>query len=120
MAITNRNDLFLFHGDLCNKALALMKKKNADYGGEVDPFYNFQTHGVLGFLVRMHDKLCRLESFRRNGSLQVQDESVEDTLVDLINYAVLLAAFIRSKKGSAAPFASAAATPQTMEGDSHG
>jgi hypothetical protein len=46
----------------------------------------------------MVDKLARINSFSQKGELQVKDESVEDTLLDLANYAILLAGYIRSKK----------------------
>ena len=83
-----------------------MKKKNADYGGAVpDPFANFvqvETLGIAtaeqGFLTRMTDKLCRVASFAKNGELQVKDESVSDTLLDLANYSLLMMAYLESKK----------------------
>jgi len=83
-----------------------MKKKNADYGGAVpDPFSNFvqvETLGIAtaeqGFLTRMTDKLCRVASFAKNGELQVKDESVSDTLLDLANYSLLMMAYLESKR----------------------
>ncbi len=81
-------------------------KKNADYAGaSVAPFANFshvETLGIAtteqGFLTRMTDKLCRVATFAKKGVLQVSDESVEDTLLDLSNYALLMAAYIKAKK----------------------
>ena len=83
-----------------------MKKKNADYSGAVpDPFSNFvqvETLGIAtaeqGFLTRMTDKLCRVASFAKNGELQVKDESVSDTLLDLANYSLLMMAYLESKR----------------------
>jgi hypothetical protein len=46
----------------------------------------------------MTDKMSRLSSFAKKGSLAVEDETVNDTLEDLINYSVLLAAYIKSKQ----------------------
>ena len=43
----------------------------------------------VGILVRMSDKLSRLGSFTQKGFLAVNDESVEDTLLDLANYSLL-------------------------------
>ncbi len=82
------------------------EKKNADYtGGTKDPFANFSKVEALGiasteqgFLTRMTDKLCRINSFVQRGDLKVKSESVEDTLIDLANYSLLLAAYIKSKE----------------------
>jgi hypothetical protein len=100
-----RDELFKMHEEMCNASLELMKKKNHDYaGGSSDPFANFRRAEALGvctteqaFLVRMTDKMSRLSSFSAKGKLIVEDESVHDTLQDLINYSVLLAAYIKSK-----------------------
>lgn len=88
------------------KKLAITKAKNADYtGGSGDPFANFvsvEKLGIctteVGFLVRMMDKMMRLNSFVQKGVLEVKDESVDDTLSDLSNYADLLAGYIESKR----------------------
>jgi hypothetical protein len=46
--------------------------------------------------VRMADKLSRLGSVI--GSLSATEETVQDTLDDLANYAILLSAYIEAKK----------------------
>ena len=84
------------------------KMKNADYtGGSADPFANFEQIGHLiqapnvvsiGFLTRMSDKFSRIGSFISKGILLVKDESVEDTLIDLANYCILFAGYLRSLK----------------------
>ena len=71
--------------------IKITAKKNADYTGATDdPFANFrmvQQFGVMtveqGFFCRMTDKLSRIASFIQLGVLQVKDESVTDTLVDM-------------------------------------
>jgi len=42
--------------------------------------------------------MSRLSSFIEAGTLQVKDESVEDTILDIINYAVLFQSFLQEKK----------------------
>jgi hypothetical protein len=42
--------------------------------------------------------MSRLSSFVESGTLLVKDESVEDTCLDLINYAVLFYSYIQSVK----------------------
>ena len=103
----NRQQLFEMHIQMCDEALNLMRRKNADYagsGGE-NPFANFTRSEAMGlcstevgFLVRMTDKMSRLSSYVESGKLLVEDESVTDTLIDLINYSVLLAGYIKSKQ----------------------
>ena len=100
----NQQELFEFHIHMTGNALRLCRIKNNDYasGGTAgeNPFANFSrvedmgiTSTEQGFLVRMTDKMSRLSTFTRAGKLEVADESVEDTLLDLINYAVLFAAY---------------------------
>jgi hypothetical protein len=82
---------------------AITKAKNADYtGAGDDPFANFTAVESLGiktsegFLTRMMDKIMRIASYAKKGELQVKDESVEDTLLDLANYCILFSAYLRS------------------------
>lgn len=99
-------EYFEFHEACCEKMRAITMAKNADYTGEsVDPFANFTRSEALGitstergFLTRMVDKIARLISFADRGILQVKDESVEDTLLDLANYCILMAGYIQSKR----------------------
>lgn len=95
-----------FHKLCTEKMIAITTAKNADYTGTGDdPFANFtrvEAMGIAtteqGFLTRMLDKVSRITSYVQKGELQVKDESVEDTLLDLANYSLLFAAYIRSKK----------------------
>lgn len=84
-----RQRLLEAHEELCDRANALMQKKNADYASDADPFRNFRTFGRLGILVRLSDKLSRLQTFCARGELSVTDESVTDTVLDGINYLIL-------------------------------
>ena len=101
----NRQKYFEFHRECVEKMTEITKKKNADYAGPGnDPFANFtrvEKMGICsteqGFLTRMTDKMSRLSSFVQVGKLEVLDESVEDTLLDLANYAILMAGYIKSK-----------------------
>lgn len=103
----NRETLLHHHQSLCGDAFSLMQKKNADYAGRSgeEPFANFtrcESMGICkteaGMLVRMTDKMSRLSSFVESGTLLVKDESVEDTCLDLINYAVLFYSYVQSVK----------------------
>lgn len=85
----NRDDLFMLHDQLTRRARILMETKNRDYGENDDPFRNFRRWGLLGIIVRLGDKLARLETYVDRGDLKVVDEQVRDTVLDIINYAVL-------------------------------
>lgn len=100
-------DQFIAYHSACLKLMhETVLAKNADYTADnADPFSNFSTVEKLdicetevGFLVRLNDKYARLRSFVKKGVLLVKDESVEDTLIDMANYCILMAAYIKSKK----------------------
>ncbi len=66
-----------------NEAAILFEKKNNDYG---DAFAN---HGAIGVLVRIGDKIKRLEKITSTNISLVDDEKLRDTLIDLHNYAAM-------------------------------
>ena len=66
-----------------DEGLELFKRKNADYG---DAFANY---GVVGVLVRMGDKIARLQSITTKCVNLVNTESLRDTLIDLHNYSAM-------------------------------
>lgn len=74
------------HADICNILNALYERKNADYGDSFGKSY--QEYGMLMACIRLEDKLNRLKSLCKKEA-QVQDESLEDTLMDLANYAIM-------------------------------
>ncbi len=65
------------------KARELFAKKNADYGDA------FAKYGVIGVLMRIEDKIQRALSISKSQIQLVQDERLEDTLLDLHNYAAM-------------------------------
>lgn len=64
-------------------ALELFTKKNADYGDA------FAKYGIIGVLMRIEDKIQRCLSISKNGIVLVNDEKIQDTLLDLHNYAAM-------------------------------
>ena len=101
-----RDELLNFHMKVCEDARNLMNLKNRDYagGGGEEPFANFtrcEAMGICeteaGFLVRVIDKVSRMSSFLRSGKMHVEDESFYDAIVDVINYMVLLGAYVKDK-----------------------
>ena len=79
---------------LTERMISIFEAKNADYAAGDDPFKNLRRHGEHGIVVRMDDKISRLDSFFNpaNGKKEaaVPEESIEDTALDLANYALLL------------------------------
>ena len=69
-------------------ALELFAKKNADYGDA------FAKYGVVGVLMRIEDKIQRCLSITKNGVVLVNDEKIQDTLLDLHNYAAMSLMFL--------------------------
>lgn len=74
------------HRQLCDYIYNLYRTKNNDYGSSVTDTY--KKFGLDAFLVRMYDKLNRAYTLTRTKSL-VESEKIEDTLLDLANYALL-------------------------------
>ena len=64
------------------EGLELYNKKNRDYGE------SYKQCGTIGILVRIIDKINRLENLKHINNYEV-DESYRDTLVDLHNYTLL-------------------------------
>lgn len=91
-------DRYLEHfEELLAKMLATTKAKNNDYAGADDPFKNFREFGTLGFLVRMSDKWSRIKNLLGGTKQMVKDESVEDTLIDLATYSLLLICWLKGR-----------------------
>ena len=67
--------------------------KNNDYG--CDTMMKFMEKGLV---VRMNDKMERLINLVWNETDQkVSDEKIEDTALDMVNYAIYLTMMLRKK-----------------------
>lgn len=74
------------HKQLCERLHETYVKKNGDYG---DSFAKTREIVPNAILVRLHDKLNRVTALLSGTKQQVNDESVDDTLLDLANYALM-------------------------------
>jgi len=81
---------------ITKKMFDTYKKKNADYGNSFDDL--FDEFGMTSALIRMKDKYNRLKSITEKKDIQVKDESVEDTLLDLANYCILTVLKLRKNR----------------------
>lgn len=76
------------------EARELFSKKDKDYGDA------FATYGPVGVLVRIGDKIQRLQSITKSGITLVEDEKIRDTLIDLHNYAAMAIMLMDDNKNS--------------------
>lgn len=97
-----RPQLFDAFKALHTKWEEIMIAKNSDYSSENDVFKNFNGSELIwvsaeqAILVRMMDKMTRIWNLLTKEAA-VKDESIQDTLLDLSNYAILLSIMISEK-----------------------
>lgn len=78
-------------GDILEELEELMHHRGVKYGPG-----NIAEFGDFGAVVRMSDKFARLRNLYVEGhGGDVRDESVEDTLMDIANYAIITLAWRR-------------------------
>jgi hypothetical protein len=88
IGMDHREQLFKL---LQQRMFEVQAKKGRDYGEEKDGLRNLRRRGRKGVVARMGDKLTRLENLIESGrEPEVKDETIEDTLIDLANYCLLL------------------------------
>ena len=85
------------HKELLDNMHDVYVRKNHDYGDSVHETY--ERYGMTSFLVRMEDKMNRIRTLDEAEDIKVKDEKMEDTLLDLANYAIL--AIIELKRDKA-------------------
>jgi Na+-translocating ferredoxin:NAD+ oxidoreductase RnfA subunit len=70
----------------------LVVSKNHDYGDA------WQKYGIFTPLIRINDKILRVETLSTGEHALVADEKIEDTLRDIIGYAALALMKLESNK----------------------
>ena len=86
------------------QVINIMRAKNADYTGGRSPFENFKgaegfgIDPLIGLGLRMDDKMQRIKSYCKHGSLQVENEGIEDAFRDLIGYSLLALGMLEEKR----------------------
>jgi hypothetical protein len=94
-----------FHG-LLREIGELHDRKQADYGRGDDPFANvraseeWNVDGWIGAMVRLNDKVRRLQSLATKGSLA--NESAFDSLQDIAVYALIAYVLLEQDQAEAA------------------
>jgi hypothetical protein len=75
------------HSEICKELNNIYQAKNKDYG---DSFSKLRReYGNPAILIRLEDKLGRLKRLMLSDEQEVKTESIEDTLKDLANYAIM-------------------------------
>lgn len=94
-------ELLLIHETTCNSGRATMINKNHDYtNGSAGVFDNFKgsefldIHPVMGIMLRIQDKMKRIQTFVSQRKLAVEGEGVFDAIEDSINYLILIKGII--------------------------
>lgn len=99
-------DLEAIHSQLCKEALELVSKKGHDYsGGDKDTLRNIRMARKMGLvdkdstsvLVRLIDKINRMCSLN-SADPAVKEESIRDTVRDVINYSIYWLALKEEEK----------------------
>lgn len=65
------------------ECVRILIKKQKDYGPE-----NIRRFGRQGLMVRIHDKIARLENLYNSGR-EPENETIYDTYLDIVNYTAI-------------------------------
>ena len=81
--------------DITNSMIQTYQAKNQDYGNSFEKsLYKF---GLVASIIRLSDKMNRIESLSQKKA-KVESESIEDTLLDLANYALMTVIWLRKNR----------------------
>jgi Domain of Unknown Function (DUF1599). len=87
------------HSEICKTLNDIFKRKNHDYGDSFGE--TFRKLGIISAVTRITDKYNRLVGLatKPKDEQQVKDESIEDTLLDLANYAIMTVMELKNQRG---------------------
>ncbi len=97
-----RKDLQNYMFSTFGEALRLAKTKNADYASKEDGLKNFRGSVVVNMpmdkavLVRILDKITRIGNLLDRPNV-VKNETINDSILDAINYLAILKAIVEEK-----------------------
>ncbi len=90
-----------YYDVIAKEAMKLAIRKNADYSG--DKIDNISLTGVNGISVRLLDKVSRAYNLSSGKDPMIKDESLRDTFIDIVNYAVFAVMMIDGAWGNGKP-----------------
>lgn len=85
------------HKKLCEELHTTFIKKNRDYGNSFEK--SLIKRGLIAGLIRVEDKLSRLDSLLSGNKQLVNDESLMDTCLDAANYLIMMAMKLKQDTG---------------------
>lgn len=86
------------HRQICKKLNRIYERKNNDYGNSFSK--SFEEYGPTMCAIRLEDKLNRFKQLiKSNYNPMVTNESIDDTLLDLANYAIMTLIELENSKG---------------------
>lgn len=101
----NRENYLQLFQQALNTMHEITVRKNSDYATWDDPFRNFRMVENMWIctseewiLVRMSDKMSRISNLIKDNNPKVKDESIEDTLIDLANYSIILSIYLKHER----------------------
>lgn len=90
--------------DIMKAAIELKQRKSKDYQGSQFTEEDYFPFGHQSYIHMLHTKMLRIRSVAEQDGEQ-NFESLTDSLIDMINYAAMYAAWIENKKPTTAPAA---------------
>ena len=87
--LTEPLDLIEQHKRICERLNKVYADKNHDYGNSFGDTY--EKYGDISALVRISDKMNRIEQLVQTGEQKVKDEALEDSILDMANYLIMWA-----------------------------
>lgn len=87
--LTEPLDLIDSHKRICKQLNEVYADKNHDYGNSFGATY--EKYGDISALVRISDKMNRIEQLVQTGEQKVKDEALEDSILDMANYLIMWA-----------------------------
>ena len=82
------------HREICEKLNLIYEAKNKDYGNSFSK--QFEEYGITSSAIRIEDKFQRFKNLIKNEAY-VKEETLEDTLLDLANYAIMTVMELRKE-----------------------
>lgn len=80
-------DQYEKHKEICDTLNEIYIQKNKAYGNSFTD--TFEKLGVISAVTRITDKYNRLVNLTTNPNVDIGDESIKDTLLDMANYCIM-------------------------------
>lgn len=81
------SDLYEKHMNICKQLNETYQQKNKAYGNSFTD--TFKKLGLISAITRITDKYNRLVNLATHDDIQIGDESIKDTLLDMANYCIM-------------------------------